>query len=141
MAYLMQPMIGYYLNPVTEQPCYNGSQVTLENAAHFTFPSSAANIESQCFFWQAADEFIWFNIAPSDLNSFVDSTYIQRQLTAAAEPPPFGPYLRNPASAYVYGEVTVDGLGANGTGVVIQRLWIDASDSRHYKIALFVTFD
>jgi hypothetical protein len=117
-------------------PCIDreaGSPAIFSNGGTqlFVFPESTSNIESSCLTWQGASIDVWFEIDPSDLETFLDSMrWDVRPLTQSTEPPYFGHPKKD--ATYLYGEFSEYPEGA--------KVWIDLSGTR-YRIFIYAWLD
>ncbi|MBN1430660.1 MAG: hypothetical protein JXB07_19980 [Anaerolineae bacterium] len=86
----------------------------------FTFPESAANIESDCSIWQETLIQVWFEMDAGELEPFLDSMrWDVRPLIPTTDPPPFGE--PHPDASYLHGKYIESAKSLN-VGV-----WVDTS--------------
>lgn len=110
------------------RPEYRGfiESQAVERTAYFKFPPSATHIESFCMGMQGWFASANFEMSPEELETFINSTYIEMPLDTAL---PTEPYFFDPDSvkdmkSYLYGN------GYNG----LQEVLIDTSDPDKYFV-------
>ena len=138
LTYLVFAVLGLLLwaSLGASAPCVDGqpgSPAIFRNGGTqlFIFPQSASEIQSDCTTWQSASINVWFEMAPNDLDSFVDSMrWNVRPLTPTNELPTFGHPKRH--GTYLYGEYSNYPEGT--------EVWIDTS-STPYRVFVYVWLD
>jgi hypothetical protein len=118
-----------FFNPFGGNACSPRNPASIERSALFELPPSAENLESTCTGLQGWVAYARFDMHPSDLAAFVNSTYVELPLSSninfADSPLPAGVTEQDvqAMSSYRYGRV-------NST----QYFLIDTSDPSKYTV-------
>jgi len=110
------------------------SEQTIEQAGNFTLPESARNLNATSRAWQDCLVYVTFEMDASDLDEFLETTYVAAPLTMTSTLSGFddfayGHWGLNRKQLYFYGG------GGNGSSEG-QYIAIDASDAETYKVYL-----
>jgi hypothetical protein len=110
--------------------CAPDSQAVLESQAHIEFPPSANHIDCGYIFMQGSEAWIRFEMSPSDLDTFLASTFV---LSVDKTPIPDNVNFHYPTE-YIREHLYGKGSGEEGRVSFTHYILIDITDPERYVV-------
>jgi hypothetical protein len=124
-AYSLVELAPTFHNPVCDPATPSG----IESVTHMKLPPSATNLTSFCGGWQGIGAEAQFDMEPSDLATFVNSTNVKLPLSPSNKPEKlkcFSCGKFTEVDSYLYGTYSAPEW--------FEEIFIDTSNPAHYRV-------